>query len=109
MKTTYYQVKVTCTGKGYGKDSKYTIFDQLNKQFATLGEVRDYITETYGNCKRQKIHRDNPDGQPYESGILFCFNNGDMSHLPVQKWRQQDWVEIIRTTETILIPSVIQV
>ncbi len=101
---TYYDVSITKTGKTYGH-GEYNIFDQHTETLATLKEAMDYLKEKYGNCKRVKLYRDDPSSEPYQSGWIYCFNNSDMSHSPVEKWHQQDWVEVNQVESTIVLPG----
>jgi len=102
----YYKVSVVCTGRSYRKDDEYSIFDHFSKTFETLIEVKKYLVKRYGQCKKQKMYRDNPNGEAYHAGWLYCFNSSDISHVPVNKWRQQDWVEVTRVNEILVLPDV---
>lgn len=103
---TYYTIEITSTAKGRGRNSdEYQIFDRQTEHFSTLEAVKLRLKEKYGDCKRQKIYRDsnNPHTSPKHVGWVYCFNNDDISHIPVQKWHQQDWVEIWANKATIVI------
>ena len=82
------------TGKGYSPKDEYKIFDNETKTFETLRDAKEYLKETYGNCKRDFIYRDKTDGTTIKVGYIYSFNNCDWSHSPLEKWRQKDWVEI---------------
>lgn len=104
----YYRIKITQTGCSYNPRDPdgYRIFAQFDKDFTTLPEARAYIAEQYGNCRRVKMYRDGQDnsdpklhGGAKHIGWIYCFNADDICHVPVQKWREQDWVEIVSITE----------
>lgn len=103
---TYYTIEITSTAKSRGRNSKeYHIFDRQTEHFTTLEAVELRLKEKYGNCKRQKIFRDLKKGleEPLHIGWVYCFNNDDISHVPVQKWHQQDWVEVWKNEATVVI------
>ncbi len=99
----YYKVSITMTGRSYKADDEYRTFDQQSKCFQTLEEAQSYVAEKYGNCKRVKIYRDQTNGEALHIGWIYCFNNNDISHVPVDKWRQQDLVEITQVVETPIV------
>ncbi|MCJ7828735.1 MAG: hypothetical protein MUP81_03220 [Dehalococcoidia bacterium] len=104
---TYYEVQIIATGKGYAAKEGYRQFNAEQHAFGELSEAVDFVKNKYGNCKRVPMFRDNPNKEPYQCGWIYCFNNDDISHVPVEKWRQQDWVEIRRCEDEVLLPNVI--
>ena len=95
MKIKYYEVIVTCTGKGYKSNQEpYQRFDHFTETFANKEEVTNWLKDRYGNCKRIKMYQDGEDGYSHHVGYIYCFNSADWSHTPVEKWRQRDWVEV---------------
>jgi hypothetical protein len=94
------------TAKGIGNipDNDWQTFDHDSHSFATREEVNQFLADEYGKCKRSKMYRDGKDGKPIQVGYIYHFKNNDISHLPVEKWYQQDWVEITEVgEETILV------
>jgi len=87
------QLHITFTGRSYGKDDTYKIFDEDTKTFADLDAAKAWLLKEYGKSKRQKMYRDRKNGESFQTGWIYCFNNADWSHSPVGKWRQQDWVK----------------
>ncbi len=85
---------ITKTGKEYGKSKDYRIFDNDRKVFVSLKDAKQWLKENYGNCKKQKMFIDLKSGETKQSGYIYSFHNSDLSHSPVEKWLQQDWVEI---------------
>ena len=90
-----FEVHITMTGKGYRStyEDNYSCFGEDTKRFKDMESVKAWIAETYGKCKRIPMYRDHLDGA-VRCGTIFCFNNADMSHSPVDRWRQQDWVTV---------------
>lgn len=84
-------LEITKTGKSYAPKSEYNIFDREEQKFKDMTAALAWIKETYGKCKRFAMRRD-PDGK--KCGWIFGFRNNDISHVPVEKWLQQDWVSI---------------
>lgn len=108
MKGEYYRVEVTSTGgESLSTEMKdRSIFNQEHKDFKTLAEARKYVAETYcriKGVKKSPMYRD-VKGSSVRSGWVFSFWNADYSHAPIEKWWQEDWVEILRFTfEDVLI------
>lgn len=103
MKTNYVEVHITCTGKSRGRnDEEYSTFDRETKQFATIEAAKQYLKEKYGNCKRVPMYIDTA-GAAEQLGWIYCFNNNDISHVPVEKWHQQDWVEIRKISSIAVV------
>jgi hypothetical protein len=91
----YYRIDITLTGKPMGRtDEKYSIFDHRTRSFATLNQAREFLTGTYGNCKRVKMYI----GEGRHIGFIYCFINKDISH-DSKPWYQQDWVEVSQVDE----------
>ena len=87
------QLQITMTGRGYGKNDEYRCFDEDTKTFSDMKSAKGWLKEQYGKSKRGKIYQDHKNGISYQVGYIYSFNNADWSHSPVNKWRQQDWVE----------------
>src|SRR5574341_1492075 len=99
-KAEYYKAHIVRTGRPMGSGQSYSTFDSESKTFATLAELKDYLKESYGTCKRQNMYRDGSDrGEHYKVGYVYGFKNADYSHAPVEHWFQQDWVEISKVVE----------
>lgn len=81
------------TSKGYNPKDRYIMFDSDKLMFYNIKKAKEWLKEEYGNCKREKIYRDDERGKAINTGYIYCFRNSDISHLPIEKWLQQDWVE----------------
>lgn len=104
MSTTFYEVRVTKTGKAVGRKEDYSTFDIERKEFATINAVKSYLKETYGTCKREKMYIDSHDlHQPIHIGYIYSFKNEDVSHAPVNRWYQKDWIEVRELKATTII------
>ncbi len=84
------QLHVTMTGKGYHPSSEWQTFAEDAHSFKDMDAAKDWLTEQYGTCKRVPMYCD-PDAQ--KIGYIYSFCASDISHVPVEKWIQQDWVE----------------
>ena len=87
------QLVIVQTGKGYAPKEERRIFDKSIKSFPDMEAAKAYLSETYPKCKRQKMFADGKDGKARHIGYIYSFHNSDISHVPVEKWIQQDWVE----------------
>ena len=99
---TKYEVDIVCTGKSFASNDYYSMFDHKNEVFDSLGEVQEYLENTYSNCKRVKHYHDSKNG-PEQTGWIYCFNSKDISHNS-KAWRQQDWVTVRKHEITVVVP-----
>ena len=96
----YYKLRMTKTARNFSnKQEEYRIFDRETKDFETLEVAKKYLQETYGQVKRVKMYIDTKDGQTKQTGWIYCFKNSDISHVPVQKWLQKDWIDFSKVEE----------
>lgn len=93
------QLLITKTGNGYNPKDGYTLFDCQIENFKTIPDADAWIKETYGKVKRSKMFVD-VDEKSKHCGYVIGFRNADLSHYPVEKWLQQDWVEF-REVKTV--------
>ena len=89
------EVNITKTANIFGSKESFTSFDSEQKQFGNIKEAKQWLKETYGKCKKQKMFVDTKKGEAKHVGYIYCFRNADLSHYSINKWYQQDWVEII--------------
>ena len=95
------QLEITKTARGYSKKETFRIFDNQNKIFSDMQSARKWICDQYGKAKRSPMYIDGKDGKPQKIGYVIGFRNADLSHYPVDKWIQRDWItfnEIKRIT-----------
>jgi len=101
----YFQVSITRTSKNAGskepRGKGWSTFDREEKKFTTLDEVKAFLKEEYGKCKREKIYRDDSEAG-HHVGYCYHFRNKDWSHNSPE-WYQQDWVEVNEMTGRLLI------
>ena len=86
------QLHITETGKGYSPKDNYTILNEQTKTFPDIAAAESWLVEIYGKCKRSKMYVDTKDGDSIHCGYVYGFRNSDISHVPVDKWLQQDWI-----------------
>ncbi len=86
------QLKVTMTGKGYHPSSEWQHLSSTDDHhsFPDMDAAKEWLKEQYGTCKRVPMYCD-PDAK--QVGYIYSFRASDISHVPVNKWIQQDWVE----------------
>lgn len=93
------RVEMVLTGKNYGSSSQYSTFGD---DFFCADSVEDAIVELktrYGNSwnHRKKMYRDTKNGTIH-CGWIVGFKNADLSHSPVDRWLQRDWIELVKCT-----------
>lgn len=91
------QVHVTMTGKSYSPRDKYRCFAEETHNFPDLDAAKQWAANTYGNCSRSPMYGEFPDGDRH-IGYIYGFRASDISHVPVDKWLQRDWVEFREVT-----------
>jgi hypothetical protein len=102
----YYEVLITMQGKSIDGDDDYTGIGQERKVFPDKAKVLEFLQETYGEAEKQEMYADNKDPEKIKQvGWIYCFENSDWSHNPVNRWYQQDWVEVHEVTSTVVTLS----
>lgn len=93
------QVIIIMTGKSYNSADEYRIFDSETLTFADKADANKALAERYGKSwhRRKKMYIDSKDGELH-CGYIVGFHNADLSHVPIKKWLQQDWIEFLETT-----------
>lgn len=88
------QLRITQISKSYSPKDRFTVFNDHKKDFNSLEDAKKWIKEQYGKCKKVKMYAETKDGKDIHIGYIFGFRNADNSHLPVEHYIQQDWVEV---------------
>lgn len=94
------QLLITKQGKSYSPRSNWATFDNEMKNFVTMQEAMTWLKEEYGKCKRVRMYVDDKNGKARHIGYIYSFHNSDISHSPIEKWIEQDWIEF-RSTKTV--------
>jgi hypothetical protein len=95
--SSYYEVSIIETGRSMGRETsvnKYHFFGEETEILDTLVEVKEYLKQRYGTCKRRPMYLEKTNGGTERVGYVYCFKNDDISHYPVEKWYQRDWATI---------------
>jgi hypothetical protein len=72
----------------FKNEDKYVVFNEVKKYFGTIGEAKKWIKKTYSGEIKSFIN----DGG-WVAYVTKSFKNEDISHVPVEKWIQQDIIE----------------
>ncbi|MCA9232264.1 MAG: hypothetical protein KDA57_16570 [Planctomycetales bacterium] len=99
-----YEISITSTAKSYRPDAEYRIFDEQRLIADSIADVRDQLRDIYGTCKRVPMYVDRPNDDPKQVGWVYCFNSDATVRGELQKWRQQDWVQVRRLLGEIVDP-----
>ena len=92
------QVHISMTGKGYHPSSEWRRFADDTRTFPDMATAKAWLKEQYGKCKRVPMFRDTAEGTK-RIGYVYSFRADDISHVPVEKWLQQDWVSFYEGKE----------
>jgi len=85
--TDRFEIHITSTARSYRPDDEYRIFDQHKLIAESIDDVREKLVDLYGNCKRVPIYVDTNSGETRQ-----------------QKWRQQDWVSVMKLMGEVIDP-----
>lgn len=96
----YFKVSTTFTSKPMGSKEPYRAYHEETSNFQTEEEVKKYLSDTYGNCKRAKIFQD-PDAQ--HVGYIYCFIDYEWHGAKEVKFFRNDWVAVTEVTEKITL------
>lgn len=91
MTRKYYEVGIIHTGSSDGE--RFSQFHDEIKIFETAHEVTEWLKKEY-DFEIQRTVMYHADNMP--CGYVFAFENADLSHVPVERWQQKDWVNISR-------------
>lgn len=86
------RLHITKTSKGYGKQEKYTCFEETSKVFENMANAKNWLNQEYGKCKKVNLYIDLENGKTIKNGYIYCFKNSDYSHYPVENWLEQHWI-----------------
>lgn len=97
---TYYKADITMTSKDIGpRKDPFRVFNHDVKTFESLESLKQWLHNTYGTHKRGVMKREKSDGSFIKVGYVFHYVNCDFSHAPLEKWYQQDWIELSHVYE----------
>jgi len=96
----YIEVYITKQSKPAGHQNNYYTYYKQTEQFGDMKEFKNWLKETYGKSKRQKMYRDNKDGNSTHIGYVYHYktdqyeelNNG---HYGYKTYYCLDWVEVV--------------
>ena len=91
-----YTAHITMTGKGYHPKDRWSTFHEEKITAWTLESLKEKLKERYGKSWKHKrpMYCDKKDGSTVRCGWVVGFHNADLSHAPVDKWIQQDWISL---------------
>lgn len=97
----YYEVVRTRTAKAIGQED-YQGWDKETKQFQTIAEIKSFLKEEYGECKKTSFYYDDKQGVSHKAGNCYHYktppaNYGDKTHYNI------DWVEVREINATIIV------
>ncbi len=84
------------------------MIDQRKLIVETIDDVREQLLELYGNCKRVPMYIDGINREPEQIGWVYCFNNDETIRGELQKWRQQDWVQVMKLMGEVIDPRLLK-
>lgn len=98
----YYEVHRTRTCKAVGSKEGYYCWDKTVDTFDNLAEIKAFLKEQYGNCKRGKQYIDGANGEAIHKGYCYHYNSPKVSHDDTPK-NNIDWVHVREIHATNLI------
>lgn len=107
----YIKITITETGAKRPQDDHST-FNETILYAADMEQARFAVADHYGKMPgmRRKVYEDyredsDPPGTFPRSrvcGFLHSFWNVDLSHAPVERWHQTDWISVVEVRETVV-------
>lgn len=98
----YYEVLVSQTCKAIGSKDDYYLWNKETKKFHTIKEIKDYLKDTYGHCKKEKMYIDDKDNKPKHIGYIYSYKTDKASYDDTNKYNQ-DWITIYEIKATPII------
>jgi hypothetical protein len=95
------QITIIETGKGYAPKDQWRTFNEETHIVIDMKAARAFLRARYGKAKRAAMYQDTKEGTK-RVGYVFGFRNADVSHTPVEKWLQQDWVSFEEVKQVVL-------
>lgn len=90
------QLTITGTAKSYHPVAGWYGMGEQRQDFPDMKSALTYLKGRYGNCSREKMYIDRKDETAIHCGWIYGFRNSDISHYPVERWLQRDWVSFHR-------------
>jgi len=90
------QVNITMTGKGFAPTAKWGTFGEDRKHFADMAELKKWMKDTYGTCKRAPMYIDKGNNTTIPCGWVFGYKNREWNGGKWEHYIQQDWVSVSR-------------
>lgn len=100
----YYEVIISKTSKVAGNNTDWQTYDRQRKQFATIAEVKDYLTNEcyYKGHKRVKMYRN--EGE--HCGYIYSWTEKGSVQGDYSTYNMQDWVEVRELKATTVIVTI---
>ena len=99
----YYEVLVSQTCKAIGSKDGYYLWNKETSKFQSVKEIKDFLKEKYGKCKKEKIYNDGITGEAKHVGYIYSYKTDKVSYNDSKKYNQ-DWITVceIRSTPIII-------
>jgi hypothetical protein len=97
----FYEVQRLRQCKAVGSKEEYYTWDVENKRFATMEDVKAFLSEEYGTSKTRRMYADKPDGGAEVVGKVYHYNTPKTSADDTAK-NNQDWVTVREVRATRL-------
>ena len=98
----YYEVRRKRTCKAIGAKDGYYVWGTDCNEFVTMSEVKTFLANEYGKCKRSKMFVDTKTGETRQAGYCYHYNTPKTSHDDTAK-NNIDWVEIGEVSKTRIL------
>lgn len=98
----YYEVQIDKTCKPIGSKTGFYQYDKETLQFPSIADVKAFLKEQYGTCKKVKIYNDGITGEVKHVGYIYCYNTPKCSYDDTAK-NNQDWTEVKEINATTII------
>ena len=96
----YFKLDITKTSKSRNGKIYYGVYDSIGEDFKTLPEVKEYLNENYGKCKREKTYIDDNKGYAHLSGYVYSYIERDSE--TGKEYIEQHWINLYSISSKLL-------
>lgn len=95
----YYKLDIIKSSKSRNGKENYGIYDDIEEYFKTIEEVKEYLKENYGTCKRSRTYQDDKKGNSYPSGYVYSFLANDQE--TGKQYIEEHWINLYIVNQKI--------
>lgn len=99
--STFYEIHITKTCRPMGRTGEWRRYDSEIVRKSTIEEVKAYLKNEYGTCKKMRMYHDT-DGGAEAIGYIYGFRTPPSSYDDCWHF-EQHWIDIEKMQATRII------